>query len=329
MAVDDAQSAERVTAGTLATNPDPALARLDRRATFWTLVCGLSAVVAFTGNFLPDEWLDIPAAGLFVFLATVWPAYRLRSRHALEKRRRELRPMTTETVHSIDRAPVLYLRSFEDDQRGARIKGSLTEEEHLAKVLSQFGPFVAIGRPGEALPEAGATRVYVGDANWQSAVEELLGNANLVIVRTGRTMGLGWEVERAVRILRPQQLVLLVDNSRELRNILERISHVHPQVRRHIRMGWRSIGSIRGFILFDDEWRASWVRARGPGLYFFLGDDGDVGHTTKRLAWTLRPLFKARSATWQGPSPNWGLIVLTGLAAALFLVAIAAEILGF
>ena len=215
-------------------------------------MCGLSAVVAFTGNFLPDEWLDIPAAGLFVFLVTVWPAYRLRSRYALETRRRELRPMTAETVQSSDRAPVLYLRSFEDDQRGARIKGSLTEEEHLAKVLSQFGPFVAIGRPGEALPEAGATRVYVGDANWQSTVEELLGNANMVIVRTGRTVGLDWEVERAVRILRPQQLVLLVDNARELRNILERISHVHPQVRTRIRIGWRSIGSIRGFILFDD-----------------------------------------------------------------------------
>ena len=292
-------------------------------------MCVLSALVAFTGNFLPDEWLDIPAAGLFVFLATVWPAYRLRSRYALEKRRRELRPMAAETIQSIDRPPVLYLRSFEDDQRGARIKGSLTEEEHLAKVLSQFGPFVAIGRPGEALPEAGAARVYVDDVNWQSAVQELLGKANMVIVRTGRTMGLDWEIERAVRLLRPQQLVLLVDNVHELRNVLERIGHVHPQVRTRIRMGWRSIGKIRGFILFDDNWQASRLRARGPGLYFFLGADDNVGHTTKRLAWTLRPLFKARGTTWQGPSPNWGLIILSGLAGALFLVGIAAEILGF
>ena len=91
---------------------------------------------------------------------------------------------------------MLYLQSFEDDERGARMKGSLTEEEHLANVLSQIGPFLAIGRPGERLPEVGASRIYVGDEDWQSEVRELLGTARLVIIRTGRTMGLGWGIER-------------------------------------------------------------------------------------------------------------------------------------
>jgi len=311
------------------TSTDPKVARAERRATVLTVVCGLGAVVAFTGNFLSDEWLGIPMAGLVVFLATLYPAYRLRNRSALETRRREVRPITIESTQSIDRPPVLYLRSFEDDQRGARMKGSLTEEEHLAKVLSQIGPFLAIGRPGEGLPELGASRIYVGDADWQSTVQKLLETARLVIIRTGRTMGLGWEVEQAVRVLKPEQLVLLVDSPHELREVLERIRGVHPGVQTRVRMGWRSIGKIRGFVMFDSAWRASALRVRGTGLYFFCTEEGDVKRTTKKVARTLRPLFLALGMRWQPPPWNAPLIFMSALTVAIFLLAIVVDLLGY
>ena len=145
---------------------------------------------------------------------------------------------------------------FEDDQRAARIKGQLTEEEHLGKVLSQIGPFVAVGRPGEAVPAVGAARVYLGDAEWQSTVEDLLRTARLVLIRTGRTTGLEWELARAVRLVPPERLVLVVDSAQELRDQIALIRSVHPNVLPRLRMGWHSISSVRGFIMFDAEWRA-------------------------------------------------------------------------
>src|SRR5262245_19622333 len=134
--------------------------------------------VAFTGNFLPDRWLGIPVVALVIFLATIWQAYRLCARYRHEARNREAQPLTTERVSAVERPPVLYLRSFDDDQ------------EYLAKVFSHIGSFVAIGRPRELLPTTNASRIYVGEANWE-AVEDLLVKARLVVIRTGRTTGLG------------------------------------------------------------------------------------------------------------------------------------------
>ena len=309
--------------------PDAELASLRKKARLWTAICYVSAAVAFTGNFLPDRWTAFPLTGLVVFLATLWPAYRLRSTYGLAVRRRAIAPLAAEQVETTDRPPVLYLRSFDDDRQGGRIKGSFSEEEHLAKVLSQIGPFVAVGRPGEPLPEAGASRVYVDDTNWQATVEDFLRRARLVIIRTGRTGGLEWEIEKSVRLLDPKRLVLLVDSTRELRDVLAGIRRVHPQVPARVRMGWRSISGVKGFIVFDDQWRPTCLRARGPGPYFFRTADGDVGHIAKRFAWTLRPLFRRLDIAWQPPPLNWGLIVLGALSAALFAAAIVVDLLGF
>jgi hypothetical protein len=304
-------------------------ARLRRRTTILTWVCAGSAVVAFTGNFLPDQWVDIPLAAFVVFLATLWPTYRLHARSDVETRRRGTAPLAPDRIVSLNQAPVLYLRSFEDDQRASRLKGRLTEEEHLASVLSQIGPFVAVGRPGEALPTVGASRVYLGDEQWQPTVEELLRGARLVIIRTGRTAGLDWEVERAVRLLTPERLVLLVDDARELRLMLAQIRCVYPQVPVRLRIGWRSIVSIRAFVIFDRDWRPTCLRVRGIGLYFFRNDTDTVKHATKRLARTLRPLFTRLGMTWQPPSPNVGLIAMSALAASIFLLAFIVDLLGF
>ena len=83
------------------------------------------------------------------------------------------------------RRPVVYLRSFLDDKITSQSKQDPampfirdndfleTEEEALAKVLQEVGPFVAIGIPGEELPELGAARTYVGDAEWKAVVSGL------------------------------------------------------------------------------------------------------------------------------------------------------------
>jgi hypothetical protein len=174
----------------------------------------------------------------------------------------------------------------------------------------------------------GASRVYLGDDEWQAAVEKLVQRARLVVIRTGATKGLKWEVERSARLLTPERLILLVDNRRELRELLEQIRRVRPAERKRVWMGWRRIGSVGGFVAFDQHWRAIGLRARGPGLYFFRTDQGGIGHTAKRFARTLRPVFEALGERWQPPPLNGGLIIMSGLTVALFLAAVIAGVLG-
>src|SRR5262249_39806233 len=76
----------------------------------------------------------------------------------------------------------LNRRSFSDETRDYRPWGFLRgafakrisenipawasqEQLLLGKYLSKIGPYVAVVRPGEPLPELGASRIYVGDAD--------------------------------------------------------------------------------------------------------------------------------------------------------------------
>jgi len=84
------------------------------------------------------------------------------------------------------RPPVILLRSFSDDVIGVDRAPTvntplsswdakaLTLEEVIERALWRAGPVVAIGRPGEKLPPAGAAREYVLDGEWQARVGELI-----------------------------------------------------------------------------------------------------------------------------------------------------------
>jgi hypothetical protein len=197
---------------------------------------------------------------------------------------------------------VLYLRSFDDDQMAARLKGGLTEEEHLGRVLGEIGPFVAVGRPGEPLPEVGASRMYLEDSAWQSTVEGLLRTARLVVIRTGRSAGLSWELDRSVRLLTPERLLIVVDDLRELAHLLAQIRKVHPHVRPRVRMGWRCVGSIQGFVAFDPSWQVIPLPLRGSGLYEHQADSWAI----PKFARTLRPVFSRLGVKWPRPPLDTG-----------------------
>lgn len=105
------------------------------------------------------------------------------------------------------RSPVLILRSFSDDiapvhrdiDPGSRYQLSWlypklwTLEEAIETVLAEWGPVVAIGRPGEALPPAGAAREYLPSDAWQERVCELIREVRFVVVILGSTQGLEYE----------------------------------------------------------------------------------------------------------------------------------------
>jgi hypothetical protein len=123
------------------------------------------------------------------------------------------------------RPPVVYLRSFRDD--GRKIERGLvfelaklfnlwaalagrTIEQRIAKALKAVGPFIAVGRPGEVLPETGAARLYVADEDWKKLVADLLSKAGLVVLQAGETLGLQWEIGTIVSVVNPDRLLIFV-----------------------------------------------------------------------------------------------------------------------
>lgn len=115
------------------------------------------------------------------------------------------------------RAPLLYLRSFQDD---ARIidRGDLwrlvffasryeTPERSLAKAIDDVGTLVAIGKPGETLRPCGAARMYVDGDHWQEVVSKLVADSRLVVLRIGRTRGFWWEVQHVLERCDPRKIL--------------------------------------------------------------------------------------------------------------------------
>jgi len=121
---------------------------------------------------------------------------------------------SAQILQAIDhRSPVIYLRSFRDD--GTEIPQELTRPnfltyEHVTLMrLQTFGPCFALGKPGEQLPELGATRLYVPHAQWQEKVSDLLSRAQLVLICASNTESLLWEIDHAFRNVPVDRIVLM------------------------------------------------------------------------------------------------------------------------
>ncbi|HYK13092.1 MAG TPA: TM2 domain-containing protein, partial [Burkholderiales bacterium] len=122
------------------------------------------------------------------------------------------------------RPPVVYLRSFEaDSEIVVRPPGfwnravtvifdymmMFSPEQELEEVLNRVGPVIAIGKPGEPLPELGAARLYVSDADWKAKVTDMIARSRLVVIRTGSTPNLQWEIEQTMAQV-PRRQILFV-----------------------------------------------------------------------------------------------------------------------
>ena len=113
--------------------------------------------------------------------------------------------------------PILYLRSFQlDDQISRpsgieRLLGTIplqNAEQKLTTLLRKIGPVIAIGRPDEKLPAAGAARFYVAHDRWKLKVEEIARESQYVVWATGVTEGLSWEISHLVENIPPTNVIL-------------------------------------------------------------------------------------------------------------------------
>lgn len=101
---------------------------------------------------------------------------------------------------------ILLLRSFDDDSLRVRaidptlgklslLTGNRVRlEEIVATSLVKNHGLIAIGRPGESLPELGAARTYFADDEWQGAIESTVRRAGAILMIAAGTGGFEWEL---------------------------------------------------------------------------------------------------------------------------------------
>jgi len=234
------------------------------------LVAGLISGNAFEGrDDVIVEWGDLFAVVAYVFVALGLLLVRTGWKYDVRR--------AADVVAADTRPPVLYLRSFQDDVRspvggafGVWLKVMmwffpLSFEQELAAIMNRIGPFVAVGRPGERLPELGANRYYFSNDEWRVRVSELVQRARLTVILCGSTGNLWWEIDHVLASVSPRHVVLLVPE--------RGTRHRDAEARLEERLG------VPGALRIDEADRRSMVaklvfgRNRTLGKVVFFGDD--------------------------------------------------------
>ena len=122
-----------------------------------------------------------------------------------------------------DKPPVLLLRSFSDDVAGIPSNMLVPRlfrrrkrlEEMIGEELTRAGPFVAIGKPGERLPQIGASRLYLDDSEWQTVVQSYIARSGLIIMIAGKTHWVQWELRNVIAQGRIARLLIVFPRIKE------------------------------------------------------------------------------------------------------------------
>jgi hypothetical protein len=174
-----------------------------------------------------------------------------------------------------DRKPILFLRSFaEDDPKlwyrmyrqtfyyGGYFQTIYTPEEVMADIFGNFGRFIALGNPGEGLAPRGAARSYFEDDKWQSELVKIIQAASLVVVQIGNGDALLWEIEQVVKRGLPRSTLFYLPKRKSILFRTLRESRTAPIDFDRFRLRLDSVlpkGLPRevdpgAFIWFDGDW---------------------------------------------------------------------------
>jgi len=121
--------------------------------------------------------------------------------------------------------PILFLRSFDDDQFDFKrpiwdLRGRWFDlwslrsnaDQALIDEVAQYGPVVALGRPGETKAPFGALRHYATNEEWQTVITDTARRAQAIIIAAGDSEGVLWEydllkreglIDRTLLLFRP------------------------------------------------------------------------------------------------------------------------------
>lgn len=166
-----------------------------KKPAFWALF--LARFVVYTGGVLARAWVLIGALVILVGHALFHAGKRLSARE-----------MWRPAVASASDRPILFLRGFDDDQCTFRrrpwdlparwldlwsFRQSL--DEALVDELAQFGPVIALGRPGDKRTPFGAQRHYSDHADWQQTLAAAARSAQTIVLVASDSPGVKWEYD--------------------------------------------------------------------------------------------------------------------------------------
>lgn len=194
----------------------------------WIVNVGLAMLlmtVTFIGRFVIQQINPSTDGDKFIFgvISVLWMLFvtfviiRLRNRFVRQAWQSVARTAEEELINPRSRRPILYLRSFQLDDRIGKtswlefLLGTVplaNDEQQLTRELRKVGPVIAIGRPDEKLPPLGAARFYVSHDLWQKKVAEVAEESQLVLVATGTTEGLQWELSHLTTQVPAERLIL-------------------------------------------------------------------------------------------------------------------------
>lgn len=169
------------------------------------------------------------------------------------------------------RPPILFLRSFADDQlRFKRRPWDLVgrwfdlwsfrrnADEMLIDEMAQYGPVVALGQPGEKRVPFGAARYYAEHADWQALITETARRAQTIVIVAGDSPGVLWEFELLAKEGLVDRTVLLFRPGGDAREENRRALDLFPRT--------GSGGDLAGVADADAHWVALLPTATGPVL---------------------------------------------------------------
>ncbi|MFI0469494.1 hypothetical protein ACH347_35935 [Saccharopolyspora sp. 5N102] len=154
-----------------------------------------------------------------------------------------------------------------------------THEEFLLRQFRGLGRIVAIGQPGERLPQLGAERGYLPVDTWKDTASRLIQGAHAVIMTAAPGRGTMWEFTEALHATTPTRLLLLVYYDEVYHAFREGVGQEYatrssaetdinwpplPQLpdippAPHTK-GLRWDFPLKGILSFDDQWRPQFTR---------------------------------------------------------------------
>ena len=245
--------------------------------------------------------------------------------------RKQRAAQTAASTANDPRPPVVYLRSFADDElleNANVVRGFIqltTEEEQYARVLNRIGPFVAIGDPREGLPDLGATRIYVGDGDWQRRVEALLDGARLIVLRLSATQGLLWELRTVIARNDPSKLLVLLPGPPENYPLLRQLANewlpqpLPPSLPRG--KSFKRLSTVVALVRFRPDWLPEFLPIRVNYLRGSLS-----APLAPHLQLTLRPVFEQLVAPWKKPRLSIFALLMVSMFVAVLILFIALAI---
>lgn len=149
----------------------------------------------------------------------------------------------------------LILRSFARDQDASPIGTGIGFEKALCAVLERAGfEAIAVGQPWEIFPSGAAGRVYLPMFGWESFVIRYIRMARVIFVLPGDSKAVIWENAALKTFSKGERVVLFCPYETER-------DRKHYDAFRENVSGKLNLPAIAesGLIVFDNEWRASFI----------------------------------------------------------------------